>query len=299
MRITQQMMSQTALSGMQTNLQRLAEAQKKSVSSKRISLPEDDPFATEQALGYRSNIKEGEYNVDNIDLSLDWVTTTDGALSDTTTLLTRASALALRGGTESLGDDDRKSVASEINGIIEQMVSVANTRNGQYYIFSGFQVNTAPYTVTRDPVTNEITGASYEGDSGSILRQVDGNTTIDINIPGDSLFTNIFTELVNLRESLTTVPFDPDAVSTSMENINNQSDVAIEKQAIIGSKASRLETTKSRLESTIINLRSLDSKAEDADMAEVVTQLQQQQFVYQTALQVNAQITRLSLLDYL
>ena len=53
------------------------------------------------------------------------------------------------------------------------------------------------------------------------------------------------------------------------------------------------------MEASEVGLRELLSKAEDADMAEVASQLNQQQFVYQTALAVNGQILRTSLLDYL
>jgi flagellar hook-associated protein 3 FlgL len=46
-------------------------------------------------------------------------------------------------------------------------------------------------------------------------------------------------------------------------------------------------------------MKELLSNAEDADMAEVVTDLNNQKYIYQAALNVNAQVLRTSLLDYL
>jgi flagellin-like hook-associated protein FlgL len=53
------------------------------------------------------------------------------------------------------------------------------------------------------------------------------------------------------------------------------------------------------MEAAEVGINELLSKAEDADMPEVVSQLNQQQFTYQTALAVNAQVLRTSLLDFL
>ena len=61
----------------------------------------------------------------------------------------------------------------------------------------------------------------------------------------------------------------------------------------------RLQTTAERVQDGQTGLKSLLSNAEDADMAQVVSDLQQQEFVYRTALAVNAKVINVSLLDYL
>jgi flagellar hook-associated protein 3 FlgL len=299
MRITHQMLNQMALDGMQANLQRLADVQKQAVTGKQVTRPEDDPYAVEQSLGFRARIEAGESSLNTINMSLDWLNSTDDALSDTATLLNRAQALALRGASESLGTEERAALATEVEGMLEQAIAIGNTRHGDDYIFSGFQVDSSPFDVTRDPVTDLITSTTYNGDSGLIKRQAEPGTDVAINVLGDPLFSDIYDSLIQLRDALQATSFVADDVTAAGTDLKTQMDNVLDMQAAIGTKSRRLETTASRIEASQISLKEMLSNAEDADMAEVVSQLTQQQFVYETALAVNANVLRLSLLDFL
>lgn len=299
MRITHQMLNQAALDGMQANLRRLVDVQKQAVTTKRVNLPEDDPFAVEQALGFRRRIEASETTQKNIALSGDWLNATDKALDDMATLLSRARVLALKGANGALGSDKRTAVATEVEELLEQAVAIGNSRHGDHYLFSGFQVDTAPFDLTRDSVTGLITATTYNGDAGLIAREVEPGTDTVINVLGDPLFSDTFNTLINLRDALQASPFVVDNVTAALTDIEAQMDNVLNTQAAIGTKMSRLEATTSRMGALEVGLKELLSKVEDADMAEVVSQLNQQQFVYQSALAVNGQVLRMSLLDFL
>jgi flagellar hook-associated protein 3 FlgL len=215
------------------------------------------------------------------------------------TLLTRAKALALRGATETQGPDERQALAVEVEGMLEQAISIGNTRHGDDYLFSGFKINTAAFDIVRDPVTGSITSTTYNGDAGLIMREAEPGTDVAINLAGDPLFSDIFDNLIELRDALQAAPFVVDDVTAAMTDLEAAADRILDGQAAIGTKARRLEATADRTDAAQISLMQLLSKAEDADMAEVVSQLSQQQFVYQSALAVNAQVLRMSLLDFM
>jgi len=299
MRITHQILNQTALDGMQTNLQRLSKVQKQAVTSKRVNLPEDDPFAVEQSLGFRRRLEASETTRKNIGLSLDWLNATDKALDDMSSLLSRARMLAVKGANGTLGPDERSAVAIEVDGLLEQAVGIGNTRHGDHYLFSGFQVDTSTFDVTRDVTTNFITGTTYNGDTGLINREVEPGTDMAINVLGDPLFSDAFDTLVGLRDALQATPFSVSDVTSALDDIKTNLDNVLNTQAAIGTKMSRLESTSQRMEDSEAGFVELLSKAEDADMAEVISQLNQQGFVYQTALNVNGQVLKMSLLDFL
>lgn len=299
MRITQQMLNQMAREGMQTNLRRMADLQRQAAAGKRVGRPGDDPAAVEQALGFRARIDAGQAVLDNIATNLDWLNATDKALGDMSTLLNRANVLALRGASESLGPDERDALATEVEGVLEQAIAVGNTRHGDAHLFSGFKIDTPAFSATLDPVTGRITGAAYNGDAGLILRQAEPGTDVAINLPGDTLFGDVFNGLVALRDALRASPFLAGDVTTAMADLKGRMDSVLDAQAAIGTKARRLETTADRLENSQLGLRELLSKAEDADLAEVLSQLSQQQFVYQTALAINGRVLHTSLLDFL
>lgn len=298
MRITQQMMNQTAIEGMQTNMRRLADIQKQAVTTKRVSKPEDDPFAVEQSLGFRARLQAGEAILHNVSMSSDWLNATDKALSDMTTLLNRAQDLALRGANETLGPSERQSLATEIEGLLEQAVALGNTRNGDQYLFSGFQVDKPTFSINRDS-TNLITSVDDINDSGQIQREVEPGVNMAINIQGGPAFNGTFNTLMALRDALRSSTFTTGAVSTQLNQIQTQRNNILDLQAAVGTKVRRLEATASRIETAQVGLQELLSKAEDADMAEVISHLNQQQFAYEAALKVNAQTLSMSLLDFL
>lgn len=297
MRVTQQMLNNTALNGMQTNLNRIQDLQKQAASGKRVSRPGDDPFAVEQSLGFRSRISASETARQNIGMSQDWLNATDKALSDMGELLTRTRTLALKGASETLGPDERQALATEVNGLLDQAIAIGNTRHGEEYLFAGFQVKTQPFT--GNMTGGQVTSITYSGDSGQIMREIEPGTDMAVNIPGDTLFTGTFDTLMKLRDSLEADPFVVSDVSDIAADTEAELDTILDIQAATGTKARRLETTAARMEDTEIGMRELLSNAEDVDMAEIASQLNQQQFVYQTALSVNGKVLRTSLLDFI
>ncbi len=71
------------------------------------------------------------------------------------------------------------------------------------------------------------------------------------------------------------------------------------KRAEIGAKMNRVELIQNRLNDININLQTVKSKTEDADMAKVITNMKTEENVYQASLSVGAQIIRPSLVDFL
>lgn len=297
MRITQQLLNQTALDGMQTNLRRLQGLQTQAVSAKAVNRPSDDPFAVEQALGFRSKIKASETARQNMAMSQDWLQATDVALGDMAELLTRSRSLALKGANDTLGPDERQALATEVDGMLDQAIAIGNTRHGDYYLFAGHQVDTPPFSAT--VTAGQTTGVTYNGDNGQIVREIEPGSDMVISQPGAPLFSGTFTKLIELRDALQADPFVSGDLANLLPDLENEQDALLDVQAATGTKVRRLEATAQRMDATETGMRELLSKAEDADMAEVASQLNQQQFVYQNALAVNGRVLRTSLLDYL
>jgi flagellar hook-associated protein 3 FlgL len=193
-----------------------------------------------------------------------------------------------------------------VDQVLEEMLAISNTRHGDDYLFSGFNIDKAPFEATRD-ANGQITGiavnpaitATGSNISGTIVREVEPGTDMSINVPGDTVFTDIFNTLITVRDALATVPYDPTIVSNAITDIKTRMDTTLDVQAAVGTKLRRLDSSSQRLQSAQVGMKELLSNAEDADMAEVVSDLNNQQYIYQAALAVNGQILRTSLLDYL
>ncbi len=70
-------------------------------------------------------------------------------------------------------------------------------------------------------------------------------------------------------------------------------------QAQVGAKRSRIDTLSARYEENTLNYTKMKSYAEDADLAEVITNYRTAQTVYNAALSAGAEIIQTSLLDFL
>jgi len=88
-------------------------------------------------------------------------------------------------------------------------------------------------------------------------------------------------------------------VANRLTELESAADGVLASRASIGAKLDRLQDTSNRLEQVQIGLETLLSKAEDADMAETIMNLAQQEMAYRTALQVNGRVLQPSLLDFL
>lgn len=300
MRITQSMLSDAALRGMQANLERLSDLQRDAVTTKRLHRPSDDPFALEQALGFKAKIATNESVRGNIELSRNWLAATDDAMSGAVDLLTRAQQLNIQGASETLGPEERQSISIEVDQLLEEMLAMANTRHGDDYIFSGFETDQPAFTAVRD-ANGQITSINVnpaDGVSGQIVREIEPGVDMVVNVPGDSVFPDAFNTLMNLRDALVAVPFSQQNTSGMIADLQAQQDTILDFQAAVGTKMRRIDSAVARMENTQLGMEELLSKAEDADMSEVITKLQQQQYIYQTALAVNGQVLRTSLLDF-
>lgn len=67
----------------------------------------------------------------------------------------------------------------------------------------------------------------------------------------------------------------------------------------VGAKVNRMDLVKERVAGDIINFRDLQSQLEDADMAEVIMELMNEENVYRSSLAMGARIIQPSLLDFL
>jgi len=81
--------------------------------------------------------------------------------------------------------------------------------------------------------------------------------------------------------------------------IDQRMDNILVKWAEVGARANRIELITNRLLDESINVQSLLSRTEDADVAELMVNLKTQENVYQASLSTGAQIIRPSLVDFM
>lgn len=92
---------------------------------------------------------------------------------------------------------------------------------------------------------------------------------------------------------------DGKPVNTELGNIDQQIDKLLAERATLGARTNRIELIKGRLENEEISVTSLMSQNEDADVAQVITNLKMQENVHRAALGAGSRIIQPTLLDFL
>ena len=128
----------------------------------RINRSSDDPSGAYRILGLKSQGRElGSYidNLSNIVSTLEFSTTVIG---DITNNLADAKVRITQITSGVYDADARRRTADGIDDILEQIVSLANTRHSSQYLFAGAATGSAPYVVQRDN-DGKILSVSYQG----------------------------------------------------------------------------------------------------------------------------------------
>ncbi len=290
MRITNSMLTDNTLRNLKDIMTRLNKLQDELGSGKQIKKPSDDPIAVASALEYRSEISGLDQHKLNNDAAKSWLSASDSALDSVDQVLSRARELAVQGANTTLSAQDRQASAAELDQLIDEAVSLGNSKYGDQYVFAGHKT-TAP------PVASDAGGPHYNGDTGSITREIAAGTTMTINVTGDTVFPHVLGALKSLRDSLQSdnVP----VVDSSITQIDQAMDTVLSKRASVGAKMNRLDMESSRLEDLRLSAKDLLSKAEDVDMTQAIVDLSSQQAVYNAALAAGARAIQPSLLSFL
>lgn len=178
MRVSTQTLFLQMQKGVQLTTQRLAQLQEAVASGKRITDFADDPIGALRALDLRGLEATLRQYDKNINASLPFLEQNDTVLGHIIDVLGRAKELALAMANDSNSAQDRHVAAIEVQQLFQHLLSLANTKIEDRYLFGGFKNGTPPFT----------TAGAYSGDNGEIAVQASSSTTITLNLPGNRVF---------------------------------------------------------------------------------------------------------------
>jgi flagellar hook-associated protein 3 FlgL len=291
---------------MTTSQASLAQSQAQLSSGKNVLRPSDAP---EEAVGIqrlKSVIARQESFEQAIQTTENRLKTEETALDGVSALLTRLKELAIQASNDTYGPKDREIIAVEMQGLQEDLLSFANTRDANgAFLFSGSRVFTPPFA--RQPDGEVI----YQGDETINLvevgdqRQLRGNRTgtqvfdrvVRTNPDGTQFGVSFFQSVQDLVSAVRTS--DRLNINRGIAELTNLSDSVSLSIARVGSDMNVVSGQRAVLEETKLQLQTVLSNAEDLDYTEAVTKMQKQMLALEASQASFAQISRLSLFDYI
>lgn len=144
---------------------------------KRINRPSDDPLGTKGVMTYRDLEASIEQYSQNIDSSTSWLNITESTLSSANDIIVEIQEMAVSQGSDTASATTRQETATALEPLIDQLLSLANTKIGDSYIFSGSRTSVKPFEATASAASvgtaaaagdntytgNVTSGGSYTG----------------------------------------------------------------------------------------------------------------------------------------
>lgn len=288
-RVSNRMLVDNSLANLQSSFQKLGDLQGEASSLKRLRKPSDAPADVVSAMSLHSDLNRNDQISRNVDDAEAWLGSADSALTSVVTQLQKVSDLVVQGRSAS-DPTAREAIASQIDSIRSSLIGVANTQYAGRAIFAGTASGGAAYAAD----------GSYVGVSAAVERTVAPGQRIQVNVNGDTVFggpgSDVFTTLAQVANAVRTDPSQLDTLSTAL---NTQTTNVQSALASVGARFQRVDALKSQNTSDGLTMKQNLSSIEDADIAQVMMNLQMQQVSYQAALQATARAIQPSLADFL
>lgn len=297
MRVTSNSFPNNLVNQLQRLTGNVAVLQNQTATGQRITQPSDDPAAAVRVLNFqaeRSRIAQYQRNAQR---AQDIVNATVGQVRNLVDVSDRASEIVTLT-SDVLGTDALRTYAAEINELIEQSLVAANTNFNDEPIFGGTTANTRPFVAVLDG-SGRITGINYTGAANSAEFQIsDGSRLTPFTDGATNLqIRDFLNNLVALRDQLETgVTANVKALAPQLET---SEDNLITLLSGRGALQQRLEIETRQNNSRYSDLAVQVSRDADADLAQTIVELTQNQNAYQAALMSAGKILDHSLLNYI
>lgn len=304
MRISQKILYESALKPLERSTENLWRLNGQVSSGKRISSPSDDPLGASRVLDYREVLGRISQYERSVGEARSWLSYTESIINQVEEAMVRSKEIALAQSSATADRASRQNAAEEIRQLFGHLLQMANSRLAGRYIFSGTKTSTGPYTDENGDleINDGTVDKGYQGNEAQIGLPVDENTFVTINMTGKEVFelsdgTTLFDILKDLNSALEND--DQEAIAGQVNLIDEAMEQLRGKIAEIGARSNRVDLSEGRLEDMKLEMEKLLSETEDVDMIKAISDLANQQTLYEAALRSTALISRISLMDFL
>lgn len=270
-------------------------------TGKKLSSASDDVVAYQRLATMRQASSDATAYGANIATAQSLLQQADGVVDSAQNALQRASELTVQANDGALSADQKKSIATELRSIVDELVSLANTKDTRGQPL--FAAATGDSAVTRaadgtvsfagsgDPASIPI-GDGVEIQPGESAQRVFGGVATAAGT------TDMFAVLRTYADALD-AGGSPAAASAASDGINAALSQLSAVRGSLGARASRLDLEASNA-TTVATAREADRSAlEDTDVTAAITELQKTMTTLQATQASFTKLTSLSLFDYL
>ena len=288
---------------------RLALTQEKLTTGRNFLRPSDAPDQVAALDRLESSVRETEQFTSNVERIKDKLNFQELSINSIHEELIRAKELLIQGANGTMDANLRLSMAIELESIYESFAAIGNQKDiDGSYLFSGYKQDNPPFDVNANPLDPNIGfNGMYKGDDEVQVIGIDRSYMLSVGMPGSQLFsgfedssgnkTDLFSSLKKAINAFKSN--DLGEIQNSIDAIGNASTHVNIKLTQIGSRMKVVENQLTVLSDRSATLESTISQVEDLDYVSAITDLKNQSLALQAGQQSFAQISNLSLFNYI
>jgi flagellar hook-associated protein 3 FlgL len=264
-------------------------------SGRRVNQPSDDPAASAILVDNHDQFTFTNRYVQTLSSIQAQFQTADSAISSVVSSITQALALGVQAANSPLSDADRAAIATQLTGIRDQLVSLADTSFEGTPLFAGTNTTSPPYVLD----STVPSGVRYDGNDNVNHVQIGDGYTIASNKPGSQLFTaaghDVFQSLTGLIEAVQTNTGIAPAITTLRDSF----DYISTQRVFFGNTLNQAEAQTTNLGNTKLQLSQQENTLASADIEAAASRLVNSQASTNATLAAIGKISQLSLFDFL
>ncbi len=264
-------------------------------SGRSVNEPSDNPTAAALLVENNDQATFNNGYLRSLNSVQGQFSTADSTLSSVVTALQRAISLGVEGANGTLSDSDRAAVATELQGIQSQLVSLANTSYQGRYVFAGTNTNTPPFVVDNTVAS----GVRYAGNTGVNQVSIGSGYKLAVNLPGSQLFSaagnDVFLAINTLIQALQTNT----GIDTAVSGVGAASSYLSAQRVFYGNALNQTQSQTTYLNTAKLQISQQENTLGGVDLAAAATNLAKSQTDTQATLAAISKFSQNNLFDYL
>lgn len=268
-------------------------------TGKKINRASDDPMGLMSVLDIRSSMANIDQLKRNITAGRLWITVGESSLNQIDEFLYQAKAVCVDIKDGENTDLAREEAADAVDEYLKQILSLANVKVGDSYIFAGTKTDTKPFSFDEsDPDL-----VNYNGNANPFSVKVGIDTDVAVGRNGEEIFGetwndgNIFKTLIDVKEHI--LDNNKDEIEMSIEKIESHLKTVRSVISDATVKIAQFDIKEKIIEDLDLAYDNKRSLLEDADINEAVVKLKIKELAYESALSASASVMDLSIMNYL
>src|SRR5271165_2886103 len=287
-----------ALNQVQSNTQLLSSELS---SGMRVNSLSQDPLAAGENVLLLNQMQQDDSFTQSSSLVTGQLQVADSALGQVVSQLTQAVSLATAANNGTMNASDRASIANQLAGIRDEVLTLANSSYQGQFIFAGGMTSSTPFSLITATSPATVT---YNGDGDVNILESPNGQKIQMNVPGDQIFagagsSHVFGALSSLIADYSAGTMNPTQAASDTAALNTALNYVSQQRVTIDNSITQLGASSAAISSQQTQLTAAQTNLMQADVAQVATQMALAQTQQTALMSVIAQLGSGSLFDKL